>query len=448
MKSKRVDFLGNITSTRSSLYLPITRKEIRSLDRGDQTVIMPYLAMRPDGKQILPLDVEADETVRCPLCEDRLRLRRSHYNRGSFVSRHFVHPAGSSCSGESNLHAKLKTIAAMKLRELFTTATVEHEKKIPGTNRIADVVATFDEPIFPFGKGIVVEVQHKNHEKEIGAISGEVLSSGYSVYWAYQSDFDGHDMTFAEHRVRTTWPDAIPLTEGTDGYADCVQQLLDPEPVESVELEIPIPAEYFRAHALEVIPPLRGYYREGQSPEGWEKSDSVSIHGKGRERAWVNVLRSPSNHIFLEFWKKDTKTSKSEYLIVHIGSEFPQRFEEFMGSTHRWFEADEASQQEDHWIPGGSLSFRGTTLCESWMSIAKVPSGPVKIIVGRRDKKGNTRTWSVDYRKGDLGRLAALRQPIQRIFGPLPSDEMGVPDPGSELVKTGENLNKTKREEV
>jgi hypothetical protein len=384
---------------------------------------MPYLAMRPNGDRVLPLDVGEDEAILCPLCEDSLGVRRSHYNQGRFISKHFVHPRGSECPGESNLHAKLKTIAAMKLREVFEMASVDHEKQIPGTNRIADVVATFSDELYPFGRGLIVEIQHKHDDKEIGPVSWEYLKAGYSVFWAYQSDFEGHDMTFAEHRVKRPWPHAVPLVEGVEGYPDCVQRLLEPEPAEEVRIEIPFPPEYLRAHALEVIPPLRGYYDEGRSPEGWERIDSVSLHGKGRERAWVNVLRSPSNHIFLEFWKRDTKHGNPEYLLTHIGSEFPRRFETFMEEAQAWFKSEDVNRQADHWIGGASLSFRGTTLCESWLSLVKVPSGPVKFVVARRDTKGNTRTWAVDYRSGDLGRLAALRIPIFRVFGDTDTDE-------------------------
>ena len=378
---------------------------------------MPYLAMRPGGDRVLPLDVEDNDEIFCPLCEDSLFVRRSHYNRGRYVPRHFVHPSGSDCPGESNLHAKLKTIAAMKLREIFETATISHERKIPGTDRIADVVATFSKELHPFGKGFIVEIQHKNDDKEIGPVSQEFLQAGYSVFWAYQSDFEDHDLTFAEHRVRRPWPHAVPIVEGVDGYPDSVQQLMDPQPPDEVPLEIPLPLEYRRAHALEIIPPLRGYYDEGRSPHGWEKIDSVSLHGDSPNRTWVNILRSPSNHIFLEFWKKDSENDDSEYLIVHIGSEFPKRFETFLEETREWFESGGADQQVAHWVGGASLSFRGTGLCESWISIAKVPYGPVKITVARRDRKGNTRTLSMNYRKGDLGRLAALRYPVRRLFG-------------------------------
>ena len=395
---------------------------------------MPYLAMRPNGDRVLPLDVGDDNTILCPLCEESLGVRRSHYNRGHFVSKHFVHPRGSECPGESNLHAKLKTIAAMKLREVFETASVDHERQIPGMNRIADVVATFSTELYPFGKGVIVEIQHKHAEKEIGSITGEYLNAGYSVFWAYQSDFEGHDMAFAEHRVKRPWPHAVPLVGGVDGYPDPVQRLLDPEPAEEVRLEVPFPTEYLRAHALEVIPPLRGHYDEGRSQEGWERIDTVSLHGKGRERAWVNVLRSPSNHIFLEFWKKDTEDGESEYLITHIGSEFPERFEEFMEEARTWFSSEDVDQQVAHRVGGASLSFRGTALCESWLSLVKVPFGPVKFVVARRDMKGNTRTWAANYRSGDLGRLAALRHPIRRLFGDVAMDTGSEP-----VTETGES---------
>jgi len=399
---------------------------------------MPYLAMRPNGDRVISLDVDGDDDILCPLCEEPLFLRRSHYNRGRFVSKHFVHHSGSDCPGESNLHAKLKTIAAMKLREIFESATVDHEHIIPGTDRVADVVATFSEELFPFGKGFIVEIQHKNDDKEFGSISGDYLQAGYSVYWAYQSDFEGHDMTFAEHRVKKPWPHAVPIVEGLDGYPESVQRLMDPLEQPEVLMEIPFPMEYLRAHALEIIPPLRGYYDKGVSPEGWEKIDAVSLHGKGRERAWVNILRSPSNHIFLEWWKKDTDQGNSEYMIIHIGSEFPERFEAFMADTKEWFDSGSADQQVAHWVGGASLNFRGTKLCESWISIAKVPYGPVKIVVARRDKKGNTRTWSVNYRKGDLGRLAALRHPIRRLFG-KPEMDTEAAKPSSDSKRATRN---------
>jgi hypothetical protein len=66
------------------------------------------------------------------------------------------------------------------------------------------------------------------------------------------------------------------------------------------------------------------------------------------------------------------------------------------------------------------------------LSLVKVPFGPVKFVVARRDIKGNTRTWAVNYRSGDLGRLAALRHPIRRLFG-------DITDTGAAVTETGES---------
>jgi hypothetical protein len=162
----------------------------------------------------------------------------------------------------------MKTVAAMKLREIFPSASVAHEEPIPKIEHTADVLATFESPVFPYGNGIAVEFRPTNDGKQVDAISSEVLRAGYTVYWAYQEDFDGHDMSFREDQLRTPWPHAIPITEDVDGYSEVVQQLLKPDSPGAVEISVPFPDEYLRAHALEVVPPLRGYYDSGTSPDG------------------------------------------------------------------------------------------------------------------------------------------------------------------------------------
>ncbi len=136
---------------------------------------MPYLAMNPDGDRVLPLDVGVNDHVLCPLCECNLRVRSSHYNRGNFVAEHFFHPAGSMCPGESTVQAKMKTVAAMKLREIFPSASVAHEEPIPKIEHTADVLVTFERPVFPYGNGIAVEFRPTNDDKQVDAISSEVL---------------------------------------------------------------------------------------------------------------------------------------------------------------------------------------------------------------------------------------------------------------------------------
>lgn len=283
---------------------------------------------------------------------------------------------------------------------------------------MADVVATFKEPLAPFGKGLIVEVQHKHDDKEIGPITGEYLREGYSVYWAYQSDFEDHDMTFTEHRARTVWPDAVPPVEGLAGYPECVQKLLDPEPPDAVELTVPIPHEYWRAHALEVASPSQN--REGdelQTP-GWEALETVWLHGKGRAIGWVNVLRAPSAHVFLEFWTKDRQTDETAFLPARADASTVGAFEAFLEEAGTAFSEEVVPRSDDHegWVSVASVDFAGTQACESWLSIAKPPEGRLKVIVGRRDQWGNTRTLAVNYRQGDLSWLARVRSTLAGIF--------------------------------
>ena len=53
--------------------------------------------------------------------------------------------SGSDRLSESNCYARLETIAVMKLGGIVESATVDHERIIPGTDRVVDVVATFFE---------------------------------------------------------------------------------------------------------------------------------------------------------------------------------------------------------------------------------------------------------------------------------------------------------------
>lgn len=383
---------------------------------------MPFKGKRPSGETVWPLDVHANETVLCAECEGELGIRDAHYNQGRFVPRHFFHTAGAACGGESALHNKLKTIAAKKLQEVFATATVTIEGQIG--DRIADVVATLETPLSPFGHGLIVEIQHKHKDKDIGPITGEYLNAGYSVFWAYQSDFDGDDMIFAEHRTSTVWPDAIPEVDGLTGYPDWVQTFLEPGPPEGVKLTVPIPHQYWQAHALEVVSPSQTREGDELAAPGWEAVETVWLHGKGNEIAWINVLLGPSGDIFIEFWTKNRATNETAFLPARVEATVVSAFEAFLDSARETFRNEEVpSEEDDHdeWVPVASVNFAGTESCEGWLSIAKPPAGPLKVIIGRRDRRGNTRTLAMDYRQGDLSRLAQVRSAITDAVGSQPN---------------------------
>lgn len=51
----------------------------------------------------------------------------------------------------------------LKFRQVFGQTTVTDKRQVG--DRVADVVATFEEPLIPFGKRLIVEVQHKHETR-------------------------------------------------------------------------------------------------------------------------------------------------------------------------------------------------------------------------------------------------------------------------------------------
>lgn len=163
------------------------------------------------------------------------------------------------------------------------------------------------------------------------------------------------DWRVRQHRVRTVWSDAVPPVAGLDGYPECVQALLDPEPPKAVELTVPIPHEYWRAHALEIASPSQSRPADELQAAGWEALETVWLHGTGREIAWVNVLRAPSADIFLEFWTKDRQTGETAFLSARPDASTVAAFETFLKATRPAFSEEAVPQSDDH---------------EEWMSVA------------------------------------------------------------------------------
>ncbi|WP_440767583.1 hypothetical protein [Natronorubrum sp. DTA7] len=120
-------------------------------------------------------------------------------------ARHFYHPnsaAGGHCpaagTGESDIHARCVALAAEALGDRFDSQPTQCgiEKRIELEDsylnhdyRRADVCLEFESKNPYFGHGIVIEVQHKNHEKNIEAATYDYLKAGYSIAWLSTSDF-------------------------------------------------------------------------------------------------------------------------------------------------------------------------------------------------------------------------------------------------------------------
>ena len=134
-----------------------------------------------------------------------MRVWRSAAGDGA---RHFKHienmgggPRGggtAACESvaESDEHLKWKGLAANGLNRTFdkiTNVTLEEAVSAPYTDkdrRIADVIGWFDEFDEALGRGIVVEVQHKNDSKDKVGTRNDYLKQDLSLVWTTANDFD------------------------------------------------------------------------------------------------------------------------------------------------------------------------------------------------------------------------------------------------------------------
>jgi len=166
---------------------------------------MPFLAYL-DETPVTPVDVANGTTVTCPDCGETMYPRGGD---GRVPIRHFTHHGqqaedctGSPSPGESDYHAFLKGVAASRLAAQFPDAPVDVEASIPlpegchTDERRADVAVQFPENNPYWGEGLIIEVQYRNHSKNLLATSQDYLRTGYSVFWARPLDFDTQDLAW------------------------------------------------------------------------------------------------------------------------------------------------------------------------------------------------------------------------------------------------------------
>lgn len=167
---------------------------------------MSFLALRQsNGEPVLPEEVNNGVDVECPECGDVMRGRGPSKDGRA---RHFFHLSDTDCpGGESVIHRKQKSLAASALRvevSEYYRCELEVGIDVSGTQfevdtRRADVLLEFDDEHNVFGRGIIVEVQYRNQNKNIPATTFDYLSKGYSVIWADQDAFT--DRRFLLHEI-------------------------------------------------------------------------------------------------------------------------------------------------------------------------------------------------------------------------------------------------------
>jgi predicted RNA-binding Zn-ribbon protein involved in translation (DUF1610 family) len=169
---------------------------------------MPFRGLR-DGEIVVPANVPNQEPVTCPECGDTM------YARGGVKkARHFYHinnSASNSCpatesTGESATHARCVALAVEALKNKFKPQAKRYGAEITldvsssGSGnqvRQADALLQFKEENPYFGKGLIIEVQHRHHEKDIKSTTHDYLYKGYSVAWLSSSDFGEEELDYS-----------------------------------------------------------------------------------------------------------------------------------------------------------------------------------------------------------------------------------------------------------
>ena len=191
---------------------------------------MPFQGKR-DGKIVWPDEVSSDDVMTCLECKDEFHIVRGHTREdGSHVARHFRHSpdsnVGAHChGGESNPHKLMKYVASRKFHELFQGCDIQREKKVPGTDRIADVIVQFGATVDKIGKGVIAECQHKNHTKNIEKVTRDYTQAGFSVYWLNDSHFSKDFTTVKFGDAVNVWPNAVPLQGEWTGHESPWEEL-------------------------------------------------------------------------------------------------------------------------------------------------------------------------------------------------------------------------------
>ena len=367
---------------------------------------MPYLGLQ-DGREVIPPQVPSGTTVQCPVCGDEMYVKRSHYRGDSFVSRHFVHKAensgrgggqgegggSSDCPGESDVHHKMKAIAYARLEEDFPNAEIELEGHLQG--RFADVLLTFPEPQAPYGKGIAVEAQYQNKGKDIEGVTEHYFEHSYSVAWLEEDDFSTHNVDLS--RILTLWPYAIPDRRGTEGYSGVIRWLWQDKRA-SVELEVPLPEEYWASKD-----------KTGE----WVTVAERDIKTMGSAR----ISKSPNETLIFGLSKADWGNNESMGVRVYQGD--VNKLRSFADELDRVAFGDERPSYEECDPEWHELSHRwltGAPNVTAWIKAvipSPNPSGDSDVVISLWRKKPTSGTEHVSmqirpYATDNLRELADL----------------------------------------
>lgn len=243
-------------------------------------------------------DPEADYS--CIDCEEPVEYVRGHNRKHpsgtvSTVSAHFRYSncshgtvdhtkrqgpsggGGSGGGGESQLHKQRKRAALQEALQRFSSSDYDTEYTI-GSKR-ADEVIIFEDPHEEYGKGLVIEYQHKNEGKDIPETEKHFARHEYTTVWLWEEQYNFSsqipEIDLFGGRVYTPWPDAVPPQDDWNGLGhDTLKRESWANAHENGLTTFEVPATVIRDW---VVPSQQEYWDRRPWPDRFDEPDQFLI---------------------------------------------------------------------------------------------------------------------------------------------------------------------------
>lgn len=203
---------------------------------------MPFVAIHADSGELnFTKQAEPEDDYLCAECEARAEYVRSHKREPNGASTYRVrshfrrsncdcgfgdgsaaHEGGGGGGGgaaESTIHKRRKLAAMHEATTRFDCSDFSTERYI-GEKR-ADAVVVFEDPHEKYGKGLVIEYQHKNEGKDIEETQEHFARNEYTTVWLWEDQFsfpgEIPEIDLFGGEVYTPWPDAVPTVDRWSG---------------------------------------------------------------------------------------------------------------------------------------------------------------------------------------------------------------------------------------
>lgn len=312
---------------------------------------MPFVAEH-DGSTVTPAESTSEMGLACPECDGPLTLVQRHERNGSFVASHFRHPGSGSgngngngngnggngrCGGESPTHEKMKSIAADRLRYDYGVEIddLHIDSKFIG-EKLPDVLLVFKAPRRSLGRGIAVECQYRNKDKDRDATEQAYLEAGYTTLWLEEDafDLDSYDVDFDRGEWVPVWPNAVPEIDpdyaGHQRYTISGYRHIQtgPRQAHTVESEVAVPATFYLdrwVRERDELPPAKqwGFHAsEAEYAYGSRKAPPFTSGLTGaiglddyRRRVWSREQSDPGAvgtvppTVSLEWWRDELRAA-------------------------------------------------------------------------------------------------------------------------------------------